>query len=281
MSFKRFLLVGLFCLFLIPPSISAQVFVVKNKVAYNPDSVRRELEKAPYFSLFKDNYFAGGTSVGSKPTVKNSNVKFQISISQRLTKSQLPFDTYLFVAYTQKNIWNVFEESLPMQDMNFNPGIGLGHLIIRKNKYIGKAYFMIEHESNGKDSILSRSWNKVTLATSLMISNNFELQLKAWVPIIDSGNNKDILTYNGLGQTALNYMTDNGRLRLATIITWRKKFMRFNSQWEISYKLSRKENQFLFLQYYNGYGENLLDYNKFKSIVRIGFVIKPEAFSFY
>ncbi len=281
MSFKRFLLVGLFCLFLIPSSISAQVFVVKNKVAYNPDSVRRELEKAPYFSLFKDNYFAGGTSVGSKPTVKNSNVKFQISISQRLTKSQLPFDTYLFVAYTQKNIWNVFEESLPMQDMNFNPGIGLGHLIIRKNKYIGKAYFMIEHESNGKDSILSRSWNKVTLATSLMISNNFELQLKAWVPIIDSGNNKDILTYNGLGQTALNYMTDNGRLRLATIITWRKKFMRFNSQWEISYKLSRKENQFLFLQYYNGYGENLLDYNKFKSIVRIGFVIKPEAFSFY
>lgn len=281
MSFKRFLLVGLFCLFLIPSSISAQVFVVKNKVAYNPDSVRRELEKAPYFSLFKDNYFAGGTSVGSKPTAKNSNVKFQISISQRLTKSQLPFDTYLFVAYTQKNIWNVFEESLPMQDMNFNPGIGLGHLIIRKNKYIGKAYFMIEHESNGKDSILSRSWNKVTLATSLMISNNFELQLKAWVPIIDSGNNKDILTYNGLGQTALNYMTDNGRLRLATIITWRKKFMRFNSQWEISYKLSRKENQFLFLQYYNGYGENLLDYNKFKSIVRIGFVIKPEAFSFY
>lgn len=276
---RSFYLVSI--LFLLAVSASAQVFVKENQAAYNPDSVRKELEKAPYFSLFKDNYFAGGTTIGGKPTAANSNVKFQISISQRLTKSQLPFDTYLFVAYTQKNIWNVLQESMPMHDMNFNPGIGLGHLIVHKNKYIGKAYFMIEHESNGKDSTLSRSWNKVTLAAALMINKNFELQLKAWVPIIDSGNNKDILTYNGLGQTALNYMTDNGRLRLATIVTWRKKFMRFNTQWEISYKLSRKENQFLFLQYYNGYGENLLDYNKFKSIVRIGFVIKPEAFSFY
>ena len=280
MRFIVQLLCTLILLAFVAPSFG-QVIVREPQQAYNPDSVRKELERAPYFSLFKDNYFAGGTSVGSKPTANNSNVKFQISISQRLTKSQLPFDTYLFVAYTQKNIWNVFEESLPMLDMNFNPGVGLGHLIIHKNKYIGKAYLMIEHESNGKDSTLSRSWNKITLAGAFMISKNFELQAKAWIPIIDSKNNKDILKYNGLGQTALNYMSDNKRLRLSAIITWRKKFMRFNTQTEISYKLSRKENQFLFLQYYNGYGEYLLHYNKFQSILRIGFVIKPEAFSFY
>ena len=40
-------------------------------------------------------------------------------------------------------------------------------------------------------------------------------------------------------------------------------------------------NQYFFLQYYNGFGENLLEYNKFKSMIRIGFVIKPSDFSLY
>ena len=55
--------------------------------------------------------------------------------------------------------------------------------------------------------------------------------------------------------------------------------MNYNSIWEINYRLFKKENQFLFLQYYNGYGENLLDYNKFHSRLRVGIVIKPALFS--
>ena len=70
--------------------------------AYNADSVRAVWDKMPYFTLFKDNYFIGGTTLGGKPTSVNSDVKFQLSIAQRLTKSKLPFDTYLFIQYTQK-----------------------------------------------------------------------------------------------------------------------------------------------------------------------------------
>ena len=72
------------------------------KVKYNADSVRAELDKMPYFTLFRDNYFSGGIPLGTKPTGHNSDVKFQLSISQRLTKSKLPFDSYLFIQYTQK-----------------------------------------------------------------------------------------------------------------------------------------------------------------------------------
>lgn len=78
--------------------------------AYNADSIRGILDKMPYFTLFKDNYFVGGTTLGHKPTAANSDVKFQLSIAQRLTKSKLPFDTYLFIQYTQKAFWNVFQE---------------------------------------------------------------------------------------------------------------------------------------------------------------------------
>lgn len=248
---------------------------------YNADSVRAELDKRPYFTLFKDNYFVGGIPLGTKPTGANSDVKFQLSISQRLTKSRLPFDTYLFIQYTQKAFWNVFQESLPMRDLNFNPGIGLGHLIVHKNKFIGKAYLMLEHESNGKDSINSRSWNKVSFFGSVILNKNWELQAKTWIPIIDSDNNRDILKYNGIFQIGLNYRTNNQRLQCGAIFTQRKEWFGFNTQIEVSYKFNERENQYLFVQFYNGYGENLLEYNKYKNMIRVGFVIKPKDFSIY
>lgn len=279
---KRFIILVCMCFFV---SLSwGQILEEKNvdvKVRYNADSVRAVLDKMPYFTLFRDNYFLGGIPLGTKPTGHNSDVKFQLSISQRLTKSKLPFDSYLFIQYTQKAFWDVFRESLPMRDLNFNPGIGLGHLIIRHNKYIGKAYLMLEHESNGRDSIDSRSWNKITLSCALVLNDNWETQFKTWIPIIDGENNKDILKYNGIFQFAVNYRTCNKRLQIGALITQRKAWFGFNTQLELSYKFNKRENQFFFIQYYNGYGENLLEYNQYKNMLRVGFVIKPQDFSLY
>ena len=279
---KRFIILVCMCFFV---SLSwGQILEEKNvdvKVRYNADSVRAVLDKMPYFTLFRDNYFSGGIPLGTKPTGHNSDVKFQLSISQRLTKSKLPFDSYLFILYTQKAFWDVYRESLPMRDLNFNPGIGLGHLIIRHNKYIGKAYLMLEHESNGRDSIDSRSWNKITLSCALVLNDNWETQFKTWIPIIDGENNKDILKYNGIFQFAVNYRTCNKRLQIGALITQRKAWFGFNTQLELSYKFNKRENQFFFIQYYNGYGENLLEYNQYKNMLRVGFVIKPQDFSLY
>ncbi len=248
---------------------------------YNADSVRAELDKRPYFTLFRDNYFAGGIPIGKEPATSNSDVKFQISISQRITRSRLPFDTYLFIQYTQKTFWNVFQESMPIRDMNLNPGIGLGRLLIYKDNYIGKGYLMIEHESNGKDSIFSRSWNKVTLCASIMINQNWETQFRIWAPNVDSNNNRDLLKYTGIAQLGVTFRSDNKRFNASCLFTKRNSKMSFNAQAEVSYKFNEKENQYIFLQYYNGYAENLLEYNQYKSILRLGFVIKPQDFSFF
>lgn len=248
---------------------------------YNADSVRAELDGRPYFTLFRDSYFSGGIPVGEKPAASNSDVKFQISISQRITKSRLPFDTYLFIQYTQKVFWNCLLKSMPIRDMNHNPGIGLGHLIIYKDNYIGKGYLMLEHESNGKDSIFSRSWNKLTLCTSIMINQNWETQFRIWAPFVDSDYNRDILKYAGIVQLGTTFRTNNKRFNASVLLTKRNSGMSFNTQVELSYKLNDKANQYIFLQYYNGYAENLLEYDRYKSILRLGFVIKPQDFSFF
>ena len=260
----------------------SQILSTPTSGPIDADSIRRALDNGPYFSLYKDNYFTMGTTVNQKPSRTNSDVKFQVSIAQRLTKSTLPFNTYLFLFYTQKCMWNVFEESLPMRDFNFNPGIGLAKLLIVKDKLIGKAMLMVEHESNGRDGEASRSWNKISFAANIYIDPQFMIHGKYWIPIIDGENNKDILKYCGIYQTGIQVTSKDRRFGMAVTVVKRQGWnFNCNVIVELNYRLFKKDNQFLFLQYYNGYGENLLDYNQFHSRLRAGIVIKPNFFSDY
>ena len=260
----------------------AQIYYDSNHARFNSDSIRREFDNGPYFTLFKDNYFTAGIPIGQKISSTNSDVKFQVSISQRLTKSTLPFNTYLFLAYSQKCFWNVFQESLPMRDLNFNPGIGLSKLLIVKGKLIGKLTLMIEHESNGRDGDESRSWNRISYGGNVFLTPNLMIHAKAWIPIVDGENNKDLLDYAGLFQSGLQVTSDNKRWGFAITMVKRKGWrLSYNTIVEANYRLFKNENQYFFIQYYNGYAENLLDYNKYHSRLRAGLVIKPNFFSDY
>jgi phospholipase A1 len=260
---------------------SAQIVVTGDKDKFNADSIRSDYDNRPYFGLYKDNYFTAGTTVGTdKIRRTNSDVKFQVSVSQRLTKSILPFHSYLFLMYSQKCMWNVFENSMPMRDLNFNPGIGISRLVFLKGRLIGKEMILLEHESNGRDKLASRSWNKISFIGCVFIDPTFMVHAKYWIPIVDGQNNKDILRYSGIYQTGFQLTSHDNRWVLTTTLIKRKGWnLNFNTQIEMGYRLFKNDNQFLFLQYYNGYGENLLDYNQFHSRLRIGLLIKPRFFS--
>ncbi|MCI9043321.1 MAG: phospholipase A [Muribaculaceae bacterium] len=250
--------------------------------ALSSDSVRRAFDNGPYFGLYKDNYFIFGTTVGQRPTRENSNVKFQISIAQRLTKSTLPLGTYLYLFYSQKCFWNVLEESFPMTDLNFNPGIGLTKPLFVKNRYVGKVSLIAEHESNGRDGIQSRSWNRLSLSGSIMIDPMMVVHGKFWIPFVDGQNNRDILDYCGIYQIGASFQNPSNRFGLSIILTKRRGWkLNYNTVVELSYRIFKRDNQSLFLQYYNGYGEGLLAYKEFHSTLRVGIVIKPTLFSDY
>lgn len=254
--------------------------ISSNEGRFNPDSIRRDFRDQPYFGLYKDNYFIFGPSVGPKPTRENTNVKFQISIAQRITKATLPLGTYLYLFYSQKCFWNVLENSMPMTDLNFNPGIGLTKPLFVKNRYIGKVSLILEHESNGRDSIWSRSWNKVSLAANIIIDPNLSVAGKFWIPIVDGQNNRDILKYCGIYQASVQVMSNNRKFTGAITMVKRAGWnLNYNIIVELGYRFSTKFNQYLFLQYYNGYGEGLLDYKVWKSQLRLGILIKPQLFS--
>ena len=246
----------------------------------NVDSIVDDFDNRPAFGIYKDTYFVGGTALNQKPSEYNSNVKFQISFRQRLTKSILPFHSHLFLSYSQKAIWNVFEESLPFHDLNFNPGIGVQNLVVHNGRLVGNATIMIEHESNGRDGEASRSWNKVTFGYAAVIDPRLEVYAKTWIPIIDGQQNKDILKYCGIFQTGTQYISEDQRWVADVTFVKRQGWnLNFNTILNVGFRLSKKRNQYLMLHFYDGYGENMLDYNKYHCNVRLGLLIRPTFFS--
>ena len=244
------------------------------------DSVINDFDSRPAFGIYKDTYFVGGTALNTKPTEFNSDVKFQISFRHRLTKSILPLHSHLFLQYSQKAIWNVFEESLPFHDLNFNPGIGVQNLVVYNGRLVGNGTIMLEHESNGRDGEASRSWNKVSVSYAAVIDPRLEVYAKTWIPIIDGQQNKDILKYCGIFQTGTQFISADRRWVADVTFVKRQGWnLNFNTILNVGFRFSKRDNQYLMLHFYDGYGENLLDYNKYHCRLRIGLLIRPNFFS--
>lgn len=248
----------------------------------NADSIINQFDAMPSFGIYKDNYFVVGTTLFKEPTKWNSDAKFQVSIRHRLTNSTMPFKTYFFLTYTQKAFWDVFKESFPFRDLNYNPSLGLGKALVRDNRFLGTLSLQFEHESNGKDGEDSRSWNKVSFASHFLIDDHWTLQTKAWIPIVDGGNNKDIVKYSGWGLLALDYSSPKKKYNIGCVVT-KRGGVNFNANVELnlSIRLFSDDNQYLFLQYYNGYGESMLDYKQYRQRLRLGIVIKPNFINLY
>lgn len=241
--------------------------------------VNEVLQRQPYFGVQKENIMSIGTPLNQKPNKSNSNVFFQLSIKHKLTKGLLPYNSFAYITYTQRSFWDIFENSSPFRDNNYNPGIGIAKYFIHKNKLIGAMTVQLEHESNGKDGKDSRSWNYLNISGKYFYNMRTSVKADFIIPFIDGQENKDLLKYRGYANIELNHIDKKNIWWFSAKLRPRDKFINFNTELSVAYKIAPKYNQYLMLSVYNGYGENLLDYKKYSSMIRFGFVIKPDFFN--
>lgn len=239
-------------------------------------------DRAPSFGMFHDNYFITGIPLDRRINRYTADVKYQISIRQRVTKSILPFNTFLFLTYTQKSFWDIYAKSSPFMDNNYNPGVSIGKAMIdSRDQLKGIVVLSLEHESNGKDSISSRSWNYISASWLYFFNPRISMQFRGWYGFVDKVNNPNLMRYKGYGIFVLNYWDRKERFGATLIVNPRQGFSRFNTTVEVNFKPRPKFNQYLFLQMYDGYAENLLHYNEYRCMLRFGFCIKPTTRSYY
>ena len=236
----------------------------------------------PNFSIYKDNYFITGTTLSEKPTKNNSDIKYQISFKQLLSRKPVFDNVYPFITYSQKSFWDVYRESSPFEDINFNPSIGLMRPYTDKKGRIGYYSLMAEHESNGKDSIASRSWNFISFNWRGELNNKIFIQTKVLLPYKVADDNSDLLDYVGFAEVGATYVFKHDKLYADLLF---KKVGKWDwkgaIQAQIVYRPFKSSNQYLMAQWYYGYGEGLLDYRKKTNMIRVGLIIKPAFLNFF
>lgn len=267
--------------YLLERYVKETVIYQKKQFNMSEEDIKRALDAMPSFGVFRDVYFVTGIPLDEKITRESADAMFQVSIRQRLTKSYLPFNTFLYATYTQKALWDIYSESSPFHDINFNPGIGLGRYIIYHNKLAGAVFMQIEHESNGKDQEESRSWNYVSFSGKYFLNPRFNAALKFWIPYVDGQNNRDLLDYKGLGSLAFNFLTSSNKWWISGELNPRKGFGNINTTVTAAFRVSKSGNQYLYARFYNGKGESLLDYSEYSMNIRLGVCIKPDFYSIY
>lgn len=242
-----------------------------------------EFESLRPFGIYKDNYFVVGSSFsGGKITKYNSNAKFQISLRHRLFQGFWNSRMYMFITYTQKSYWDIFQKSAPFAENNYNPTLGFGYPLRNGKMIAGALLLQYEHESNGRDSIWSRSWNKISFMGVYGVSKNLNIQAKFWIPVALAKQNKNIIRYAGFGHVAVSYNDNDERFRCSALLTKRGGWnLNANITLEVAYRFFRGNNQYFFIQYHNGYGESLIEYDEFRNYLRVGFVIKPKFLTIF
>lgn len=253
----------------------------KNQLKIDEKKILKMADALPAFGVYKDTYFVSGIPLNKTIDGSTADAMIQISIRHRLTKSLLPFNSFLYLTYTQKAFWDIYTDSSPFRDLNYNPGVGIGRYIIRDNTLMGTAFIQIEHESNGKSGDESRSWNMLSFSGKYFYNLEVMFGAKIWIPFVDGEENRDLLDYRGICYFTMDYITKDRKWWLSAELNPRKNFGNLNTTLTAGYKMSVNANQYIYARFYNGTGESLLDYNIYDINVRVGFCIKPDFRSLF
>lgn len=201
-----------------------------------------------------------------------TEMKFQISLKLALT------DDFLggrwFVAYTNRSFWQAFnnQNSAPFRETNHEPEAWVSYDLQQNIAGWNLRLFSlgINHQSNGQTEPVSRSWNRI-YTRFLFEKGNQVLVLKPWWRIKESkdrDDNPDIEDY--FGHFELNYLHKFNKSNLSLMVRNNLKSQENRGAFELGYSYKMRPNLNVYLQWFNGYGESLIDYNYRHNTVGIG-----------
>lgn len=203
----------------------------------------------------------------------DTEIKFQLSAQLPVWENILDQKIDLYFAYTQLSFFQAYnsEYSAPFRDTSYEPEFGLHWHpeLVFMDWRLESARIALNHQSNGRSEPFSRSWNRLIgeIQTS---RGDFGLGLRMWKRLpenSDEDDNPDITHFMGHGELLTNYEIGDHRFDLMV----RNPFKHAGMQLDWRYKLNDKVS--LYMQYFNGYGENLIDYDHSVNRIGIGFLL--------
>lgn len=204
-------------------------------------------------------------------------IKFQYSFKVPIGRRFLLGNDQLYFGYTQLSLWQAYNGDLssPFRENNYQPEL-LWTIPLREPIFHGRLNHIVlglNHQSNGQSGELSRSWNRATFDTA-WADEDWAVALRLWYRFKESSaedDNPDIERYLGYGNIQVGYRWDKYRFTGIFFNNLRRDENHTSVDISLSMPVSSKLRGFI--QYYNGYGETLIDYNHRNKRIGIGLVL--------
>ncbi|XKE44153.1 phospholipase A [Halomonas organivorans] len=205
-------------------------------------------------------------------------VKYQFSVKFNLARELLLGHGDLYFAYTQRSWWQAYnaDASSPFRETNYEPE---AFLEFDNDWHVGgwtniSNRIALNHQSNGRSNALSRSWNRVIL-TSTFVNDDWAVSLAPFWRIPepeDEDDNPDIHRFMGYGDVTVARRLNGGH---EASLLWRGNpgSGHMGAQLDYSWPLFGKVRGHV--QYYYGYGGNLIDYDRSVQRLGLGFSLNP------
>jgi phospholipase A1/A2 len=213
--------------------------------------------------------------------------RFQLSFKYRLFDQasgfgkDSPWLSGFYFGYTQNSIWDLESDSKPFRDTSYRPSLFWRWERTDDKTWVDGMRAGLEHESNGQTGDLSRSVNIAFVRPEwrwqLREGGSFEFTPKIY-GYLDKKDNPDIQQYRGYVDWRFRY--DAGGDWIATPVVRVGTSGKGSVLLDVSKRVRDLKfgpvSGYLQFQYFNGYGEDILDYNvRRPSQFRIGFAIVP------
>lgn len=213
---------------------------------------------------------------------KELEVKFQFSFKAPIIRNLFRDHAHLYFGYTNQSFWQLYQKdaSSPFRDTSHEPEL---FLIVKNDWKIGGwknslLSFGFNHQSNGREVPLSRSWNRI-YAQMAFEKDNWVASFKPWYRLpeerkddplqADGDDNPDIHKYLGYGEFRL---LKKQRGKLYTLML-RGNTSTGNGAVELTYSFPIVNHVKGYVQYFNGYGETMLDYDFHSHRVSLGIAL--------
>lgn len=202
--------------------------------------------------------------------------QFQISMKVPLALDLFAGFVDIYAAYTNRSFWQMYNRSYsePFRETNHEPEMWLQ----LENDWTVFGFTNVVntlglvHQSNGRAGASSRSWNRV-YANFIFEKDNVVVSFKPWVWITQDwsgSDNPDITDYLGHGEFRAAWHR-NGHV--VSVMLRNQLESRFDQgAIELGWSFPVFDYPYLkgYVQYFNGYGESLIDYNNKVNRIGIG-----------
>lgn len=232
------------------------------------DEMAQDSELFWGISTYDINYFMPLSYSSPNSFKKDISSQFQISLKKLIFDDILGFNEKYYFAYTQISWWDLYADSAPFYETNYRPELFVEFPLKYRNLINLKFGFL--HDSNGKDDELSRSWNRLYIASEFEF-DKLTITPRLFQRIPDSkDDNPNIQNYKGRGDINLKYNMDNGAIFQA-VFTNNLKFDKTNkSSLELGYLYPIKNGFYLYLSGFSGYSKSLQSYDRYQNSINLG-----------